>query len=123
MIRLLSIVVALSVATSVARAQDTALPAGPVTIGIRAEQIEIGLTGLNASFDFAEELGAGRLIHTEFADESLIAQINDDRRFAPRAALRLAMPPAKFQLFDFVTGRRIEESATGERPALHVVSA
>ncbi len=108
---------------SLDRRRYAAQQAGPVTLGIRAEQIEVGATGLNATFDFAEELGAGRLIHSEIAGESLIAQISDDRSFTPGTALRLAVPSAKVQLFDTTTGKRIEETVSAERPALQVVSA
>lgn len=88
-------------------------PGAPVTLGVRPEALRIveGTVGLRGTFDFAEDLGTGRLFHFEVEGRHVTMQTSDDcatpRRLVPGESLTLAAAPASLHLFDPVTDRRI----------------
>ncbi|MGL4440275.1 MAG: sn-glycerol-3-phosphate ABC transporter ATP-binding protein UgpC [Bosea sp. (in: a-proteobacteria)] len=94
------------------------LKPGPVTLGIRAEALMIRphLAGdhsvLNASFDFAEELGVGQHIHAEVAGQPLVIHVDGRHPYRFGASLGIDVTPQDIQLFDTTTGLRIEEVDT-----------
>ena len=93
-----------------------ALKPGPVTVGIRAEALNIrphlsGLQhGLKASFDFAEELGVGQHIHAEVAGQPLVIHVDGRHPYTTGAVLTIEVMPRDLQLFDAATGIRITET-------------
>jgi sn-glycerol 3-phosphate transport system ATP-binding protein len=84
---------------------------GPVTVGVRAERIRVDddMSGLNVTFDFAEETGAAQLVHGDLAGTTVVAHVADGRGFAPRAGLRFHIAASDVHLFDGTTGRRLPE--------------
>ena len=92
------------------RSRWTSVADGPVTVGFRAESVKVGQNGLAGEFDFAEELGAARLLHGSVAGESVIAHVSGHEHFEPGETLKLSVEPADVQLFDIKTGRRLPES-------------
>ena len=90
---------------------------GPVTIGLRAEALNIRQggafvphNGLKATFDFAEELGVGQHIHAEVAGSPLVIHVDGRHPFTLGASLNIDVSPRDMQLFDSVTGLRITET-------------
>ena len=82
---------------------------GPVTVGFRAEAVRIGGARdvLKGEFDFAEEMGAARLLHGTFGGETVVANVGDDVRRAAGDALHISVDPADIQFFDSESGRRL----------------
>jgi sn-glycerol 3-phosphate transport system ATP-binding protein len=85
---------------------------GPVTAGIRAETIELvdDPSGIRATFDFAEEMGAAQMVHAELAGKTIVVHARDVHGFAPRAGLRLQVLARDVHLFDPKSGRRLQEA-------------
>ncbi|WP_353476653.1 sn-glycerol-3-phosphate import ATP-binding protein UgpC (plasmid) [Salipiger sp. H15] len=79
---------------------------GPVTLGLRAEDLRIAATGLPMRVDYVEELGAQRIVHGMVGDQSLAVTDAHDTPLGPE--LRIAVDPAKLHLFDARSGRRME---------------
>jgi sn-glycerol 3-phosphate transport system ATP-binding protein len=99
---------------------------GPVKAGFRAERIRTGAGGITACFDFAEELGAARLIHTLVGNQSVVVQVAGDERLLPGAPIHMIIDPADVQLFDADSGRRLAErgaAVVSARPAPVLASA
>jgi sn-glycerol 3-phosphate transport system ATP-binding protein len=89
-----------------------------VIAGLRAEAIKIGETGdFVAQFDFAEELGSGRHLHTELGGSSLIVHTDAPLVPTPRARLALSVAARDVHLFDPETGRRLTERVIDPLPA------
>ena len=92
---------------------------GPVTVGFRAEAVRIGGARdvLKGQFDFAEEMGAARLLHGTFGGESVVANVADNVRRAAGEAMHISVDPADIQFFDSENGRRLPYEAP---PAPHM---
>ena len=92
---------------------------GPVTVGFRAEAVRIGGARdvLKGQFDFAEEMGAARLLHGTFGGESVVANVADGVRRAAGEAMHISVDPADIQFFDSENGRRLPYEAP---PAPHM---
>ncbi len=95
-----------------------ALPPGPVTLGLRAEALNIlpaAQSGshhvLKASFDFAEELGVGQHIHSEIAGHPMIIHVDGRHPYAFGAQLAIEVSSQDMQLFNSATGLRLDEHA------------
>jgi sn-glycerol 3-phosphate transport system ATP-binding protein len=98
---------------------------GPVIAGFRAEAVhvraatekdaiaEVQAGQLDGEFDFAEELGAARLLHGAVAGETVIAHVAGREHFEPGERMRLTVDPADVQLFDAATGKRLAERIDG----------
>ena len=85
-----------------------------VQIGVRPEAIQMVPAGqgtLNATFEFVEELGGGRLYHLLFEDLTISVLAADRQVLIPGAAVGLHIPAAAVHLFDAETGRRVEAAA------------
>jgi sn-glycerol 3-phosphate transport system ATP-binding protein len=92
-------------------------PGTEVTVGVRAEAIDVGVEGpLVGVFDFAEELGNGRHLHLDLAGQSFIAHVSRPLAFAPRARVALSIEPRDIHLFDPKTDRRVPEKMTDPLP-------
>ena len=74
---------------------------------------------LDGEFDFAEELGAARLLHGAVAGETVIAHVGGHEHFEPGERMRLGVDPGNVQLFAAATGKRLAERVDGRamRPA------
>ncbi|WP_226625524.1 sn-glycerol-3-phosphate import ATP-binding protein UgpC [Alloyangia pacifica] len=81
--------------------------AGPVTLGLRAEDLRIVDTGLPMRVDYIEELGAQRIIHGMVGDQALAVTDTHDTPLGPE--VRVALDPARLHLFDAQTGRRMDK--------------
>jgi ABC-type sugar transport system ATPase subunit len=96
-----------------------------VQIGLRPEDIRLAPSGagrIPAVFDFAEELGSGRLYHFKVDDLSVTVQSSERVAFKSGDVAGLVIEPGKVHLFDAATTRRIDHDAlapakvpTGER--------
>jgi sn-glycerol 3-phosphate transport system ATP-binding protein len=87
------------------------LVAGPVTIGVRAESVQVGPDGLSGTVDFVEELGSARLVHATVGRAPVVIQTATGLRVSPGQALRLRIDSADLHLFDSATRRRLAEAA------------
>ncbi len=95
------------IATSIATRHHGKL----VQIGIRPEgmtMVPAGQGTLNATFEFVEELGAGRLYSLLFEDLTIAVLANDRQTLAPGTPVGLHIPATSVHLFDADTGKRIE---------------
>ncbi|MBD3765223.1 MAG: sn-glycerol-3-phosphate ABC transporter ATP-binding protein UgpC [Rhodobacterales bacterium] len=83
--------------------------AGPVVLGLRAEDLHPASPGTPGALDLAvthvEELGAQRLVHGHVAGQPLVAAVTADLALADRLALGLN--PRAAHLFDATSGRRL----------------
>jgi sn-glycerol 3-phosphate transport system ATP-binding protein len=81
--------------------------AGPVTMGIRPEDLVPDATGpLRVEVDIIEELGAHRLLHGRAGDETLTVHVGKDVQ-ATQGALTLSIKPGSVSLFNPETGVRL----------------
>ena len=80
---------------------------GPVTLGLRAEDLRIAAVGLPMRVDYIEELGAQRVIHGMVGDQALAVTDAHDAPLGPE--VRVAVDPSKLHLFDARTGRRMDK--------------
>ncbi|MBY6004963.1 sn-glycerol-3-phosphate ABC transporter ATP-binding protein UgpC [Salipiger bermudensis] len=83
--------------------------AGPVTLGLRAEDLRITPGGVPMRVDHIEELGAQRIVHGYVGDQAL-AMIDTSEAPLPET-VHLGVAPARVHLFDAQSGRRIEAAA------------
>lgn len=58
--------------------------------------------------DFVEELGAGRVIHSELDGQPFAACVDEETYVRPGDRIALELPLAHLHVFDRETGRRIE---------------
>ncbi|PST22190.1 sn-glycerol-3-phosphate import ATP-binding protein UgpC [Mesorhizobium plurifarium] len=87
------------------------LGSGNVTVGIRPEQCVVAPEakgGVAMKVEFIEELGSGRVIHSELNGHPFAACVDEQTRVRPGDWISLAMPLAQLHVFDRETGRRIE---------------
>ncbi len=85
-----------------------------VQVGLRPEQIAIaapGQIGLPVRFDFAEELGSGRLYHFLHEDLPVTVHSDEKRRFAAGEPATLTVPQAAVHLFDAQTTKSLTAAA------------
>ncbi|MFE3839083.1 sn-glycerol-3-phosphate import ATP-binding protein UgpC [Pseudogemmobacter sonorensis] len=89
-------------------------PGGPVTLGIRAEDLIPAATGLPFRTDLVEELGAQRLVHGHIDGQPLVLTL--DAAAPLHDEMRLSVSPTKLHLFDTVSGKRIETTGPARQP-------
>ena len=85
---------------------------GPVTVGIRAEDLRLAGPGEHAmtvAVDYVEELGSQRLVHGNLGDQSLTAVLSPETEL--KSELRLVVATEKLHFFNQETGKRIGETA------------
>jgi sn-glycerol 3-phosphate transport system ATP-binding protein len=90
---------------------------GPVTVGMRAEDLRVATSSEHAlplTVDYVEELGSQRLLHGLLGDQPLTAVVSPETALS--SELRLFIAPEKLHFFAHDTGKRIG-SATGQRSA------
>jgi len=87
-------------------------PDGPITLGIRPEQIQLvdasAGDAINFAVDVVELVEPDVLIFARSKADSLIVRtVNDDRAYDPGQALHLRFPPAALHVFDAASGARL----------------
>jgi sn-glycerol 3-phosphate transport system ATP-binding protein len=92
-----------------------ALPKGlvdgtEVTVGLRPEDI-VAADARDRSHvitvDFVEELGATRLLHGRFADQTVVIQVPTAQVFSDEARIGFSIAPAAVHVFDAKSGERL----------------
>ncbi|OCJ10421.1 glycerol-3-phosphate transporter ATP-binding subunit [Rhizobium sp. AC44/96] len=82
---------------------------GPVTVGIRAEDLRLAEPSehaLELTADYIEELGSQRLVHGLLGDQPLTAILSPETQLS--SELRLFVQPQKLHFFAHDTGKRID---------------
>ena len=97
----------------------TAATAGPVTLGIRPESVQIvdspDKYTFEATVDVVELMGNVQIIHFDLDGREFLAEVGPDNELSVGDQLFLRLPPAKIDLFDGVE----PESSRVERPVEH----
>ncbi len=81
-----------------------------VQIGLRPEAMAIVAAGrgaFDASFEFAEELGSGRLCHFQFEDLTITVLSSDKPALEPGMMVGIKIAPGAVHLFAADTGKRL----------------
>ncbi len=80
---------------------------GPITVGIRPEDVLLEPTGpLPFQVDIVEELGAHRLLHGRLEDQNFTVHVDKETHVSP-GALRIALKQDALRLFDVKTGQSL----------------
>ena len=90
-------------------------PDGPITLGLRAEDLQVVETGLPVEIDYIEELGASRIVHTLVGGQRMALMAPTDRALPARLSLGCA--PSALHLFDAKTGARINRRDPAQKGA------
>jgi sn-glycerol 3-phosphate transport system ATP-binding protein len=81
-----------------------------VTVGLRPEDI-VAADARDRSHiiavDFVEELGATRLLHGRFADQTLVVQVPTAQVFSDETKVGFSIAPAAVHVFDAKSGERL----------------
>ncbi len=91
---------------------------GPVTIGLRAEDLRpaaIRDDALVFRLDYVEELGAQRLVHGMVEDQALTVALAPEATLADELAITISTERLHF--FSAETGKRLHRQAAGAAPA------
>ncbi|WP_025658652.1 sn-glycerol-3-phosphate import ATP-binding protein UgpC [Rhizobium sp. IBUN] len=86
---------------------------GPVTVGMRAEDLRLAGPGEHAmtvAVDYVEELGSQRLVHGNLGDQSLTAVLSPETEL--KSELRLRVATEKLHFFNQETGKRIGDTVS-----------
>ncbi len=82
------------------------LPAGPATLGIRPEHVDLVPNGIPLTVELVEPLGSETLVHGRMADGTpMLAKLNGAAPVGD--AVHVALNPAELHVFDRETGRRL----------------
>lgn len=88
---------------------------GTVTVGVRAEDIRIARADEEAlpfRLEYAEELGAQRLIHGTVGDQQITAAVSPEIELAPE--MQIAVDASRLHFFSADTGKRLPGSLPAE---------
>ncbi|MCX5497681.1 sn-glycerol-3-phosphate ABC transporter ATP-binding protein UgpC [Kaistia dalseonensis] len=100
---------------------DARLVGHKVALGVRAEAarlVEPGTAGsIPATVDFVEELGAGRVVHTDLDGLSFAVSLSTPNVMPAGTPVGIAIDPRDVHLFSIETGLRIEFAAGIAAPA------
>lgn len=101
-----------------------AYPPGPVTLGVRAEDVRLTPTEVAATgrVQLVEQLGADALVAVETAVGVLLARVHPDTPLEPGDGVRFAFEPARVHLFATGTGQRLTGAEPGGSAAAEVTS-
>lgn len=86
---------------------------GPVTVGIRAEDLRLAGPrehAMTVAVDYVEELGSQRLVHGNLGDQSLTAVLSPETEL--KSELRLVVATEKLHFFNQETGKRIGDTVS-----------
>ncbi|SNS40829.1 ABC transporter ATP-binding protein [Antarctobacter heliothermus] len=95
----------------IAAERAKALDGKLVQIGLRPENLSMvapGAGAITGHFEFAEELGSGRLYHFQFEDLTLTVLSADKHSFQPGQEVGLTADPVHVHIFDGATGARLD---------------
>ncbi|MDZ4312844.1 MAG: sn-glycerol-3-phosphate import ATP-binding protein UgpC [Cypionkella sp.] len=81
---------------------------GAITLGIRAEDLQLSASGLPFKVDFIEELGAQRLVHGQIEGQTLVVTL--DPQVPLQDEMRLSVTSEKLHLFDTISGKRLDHA-------------
>ncbi|QPH53582.1 ABC transporter ATP-binding protein [Pontivivens ytuae] len=93
-----------------------------VQIGLRPETLSLTapeVATLKARFEFAEELGSGRLYHLAVEDLTLTVLSSEKRRFKEGEIVGVSVADGLVHVFDAESGARLGDSSV-DQPALEV---
>ncbi|MBU2961395.1 sn-glycerol-3-phosphate ABC transporter ATP-binding protein UgpC [Citreicella sp. C3M06] len=79
---------------------------GPVTLGIRPEDVRIGSGAARFDIALIEELGAHRLLHGQVAGQPFTVHVAKETQVS-HGPQPIELPPAAMALFDTATGARL----------------
>ncbi|MCD2175336.1 sn-glycerol-3-phosphate import ATP-binding protein UgpC [Rhizobium sp. C4] len=87
------------------------LPNGPVTLGLRAEDLRLSESGSGMPFEivFIEDLGAQRLLHGNCGGQSVVVAVSPDLPLP--GDIRLTIATDRLHFFAAETGKRIEAAS------------
>ncbi len=88
---------------------------GTVTVGVRAEDIRIARADEEAlpfRLEYAEELGAQRLIHGTVGDQQITAAVSPEIELAPE--MQIAFDASRLHFFSVDTGKRLPGNLPAE---------
>ncbi|MGH6808772.1 MAG: sn-glycerol-3-phosphate ABC transporter ATP-binding protein UgpC, partial [Ensifer adhaerens] len=103
----------LSVGTYRIELGDRAPVEGPVTVGLRAEDLRLAGVGEDAMLfqvDYVEELGAQRLVHGTIEDQALTVALSPEIPLSGDLAVTIATDRLHF--FSTENGKRLERGAS-----------
>ncbi|MDQ0468971.1 sn-glycerol-3-phosphate ABC transporter ATP-binding protein UgpC [Labrys wisconsinensis] len=102
---------------ALAGSASQALRGQKLTLGVRPEAIAIGPPdtpgSLQATVDFVEDLGTGRIVQTDLDGMPFAVAIADARSLSPGQPVGLSVPPDAAHLFSRESGLRLD-GATAE---------
>lgn len=81
--------------------------AGPVTVGIRPEQVRIGTDGLPAQVEAVEPMGADTHLVVSVAGQSMAIVLHERIRAAIGEKIRINLPEDQLYFFEPANGERI----------------
>ncbi|CDM56076.1 MULTISPECIES: ABC transporter ATP-binding protein [Rhizobium] len=108
----------LALATNLIDLGGHAPTSGPVTVGIRAEDLRLARPGEHAMtvvVDYVEELGSQRLVHGSLGDQPLTAVLSPETELT--SELRLAVGAERLHFFSHDTAKRIGGTAFSQAVA------
>ena len=105
----------LAIGPSVIGLNGFAPASGTVTVGVRAEDIRIARADEEAlpfRLEYAEELGAQRLIHGTVGDQQITAAVSPEIELAPE--MQIAIDASRLHFFAVDTGKRLPGNVPAE---------
>jgi sn-glycerol 3-phosphate transport system ATP-binding protein len=105
----------LAIGPSVIPLNGFAPASGTVTVGVRAEDIRIARADEEAlpfRLEYAEELGAQRLIHGTVGDQQITAAVSPELELAPE--MQIAIDASRLHFFAVDTGKRLPGNVLAE---------
>jgi sn-glycerol 3-phosphate transport system ATP-binding protein len=88
---------------------------GAVTVGLRAEDIRVvpaGGTGMPFRIEYAEELGAQRLVHGMVGDQPVTVATSSEAGL--HGDIQLSIEPSRLHFFDSATGKRLQTTTAAK---------
>jgi sn-glycerol 3-phosphate transport system ATP-binding protein len=99
----------LTIGSAVISLEGRSLPSGPVTVGMRAEDMKVSEDGvIRMKVSYVEELGSQRLVHGMVGDEMLSAAVPAQTPIGDDVAFSIV--PERLHFFEPSSGRRIVDA-------------
>jgi sn-glycerol 3-phosphate transport system ATP-binding protein len=99
----------LTIGSAVIGLDGRSLPSGPVTVGMRAEDMKVSEDGvIRMKVSYVEELGSQRLVHGMVGDEMLSAAVPAQTPIGDDVAFSIV--PERLHFFEPSSGRRIVDA-------------
>jgi sn-glycerol 3-phosphate transport system ATP-binding protein len=96
-------------------------------LGIRPEAVELVPVdvpeALVATVDFIEELGAGRVVHTDIDGLSFAVATGAEAEYTPGQPVGLRLPASQLHFFDLTSGLRLDAEPSADRRAAIATAA